>query len=64
MLRSPKLQKRASDSEGLKMGVLKIEPPNFFGFGVLAKRPKMGCAKSTPPCVPLWGQLPIVKASL
>jgi len=34
MLRSPKLQRRASDPEGPKMGVPKIAPPNFFRFGV------------------------------
>jgi len=42
MLRSPKLQKRASDPEGPKMGVPKIAPPIFLGLGSLAHGPKMG----------------------
>jgi len=62
MLRSPKLQKRASDPEGPKMGVPKIAPsPIFLNLVSLAHAPKMGFAKSTPPCVPLRGQLPIVR---
>ena len=43
MLRSPKLQKRASDPEGPKMGVPEIAPPhNFLDLGSLAHGPKMG----------------------
>jgi len=30
MLRSPKLQKRASDTEGPKMGFPKLQPDKFF----------------------------------
>jgi len=65
MLRSPKLQKRASDPEGPKMGVPKIAPAQFFlVLGSLAQGPKMGVCKKHPPCLPLKGQLPIVKAYL
>ena len=42
MLRSPKLQKRASDSKGPKMGIPKIAPPNFFGFGVTCPWAQIG----------------------
>ena len=66
MLRSPKLQIRASDHLGPKMGVLKIAPPNFFLIWChLPMGSKLGGAKSSaPPCVHLRGQLPIVKAQL
>ena len=38
-----------------------MHPPKIFlDLGSLAHEPKMGRAKSTPPCVPLSGQLPIV----
>ena len=61
MLRSPKLQKRASDPDGPKMGVTKIAPLKFFWiWGHLPMGPKWGEAKSTPPCGTLRGQLPIV----
>ena len=65
MLRIPKLQKRASEPEEPKMGDPKILPPIFFGFGVTCPwAQNLGCKKHRPACVPLRGQLPIVKASL
>ena len=60
MLRSPNLQKRASDPEGPKVGVPKIALPHFFGFGVNCKWAQNGGCKKHPKCVPLRGQLPIV----
>ena len=64
MLRSPKLQKRASDPEGPKMAFPKIAPHQFFWiWGHLPMDPKWG-VQNHPPCVPLRGQLPIVKAYL
>jgi len=66
MLRSQKLQKSASYPEGPKMVVPKIAPPNFFGFGVTCPLVQNGGwgKKHRHPCVPLRGQLPIVKAYL
>jgi len=64
MLRSTKLEKRASDPEGHKMRVPKIKPPNFFGFGVTCPSAQKGVQKAQPSCVPLRGQLHIVKAYL
>jgi len=53
MLRSRKLQKRASDPEGPKMGGFpKLHPP-FFGFGVTCLWAQNGGAKSTPMWAPL-----------
>jgi len=53
MLGSPKLQKRASDAKGPKMGVPKIAPPNFLDLGSVAHGPKMGGAIAPPQvCVP------------
>jgi len=53
MLRSPKLQKRASDLEGPKMGVPKIAPPTIFlDLRALANGPKRGCKTHTPMCAP------------
>ena len=65
MLRSPKLQKRASDPEGPKMGVFQnCTPPIFFGFGVTCPRAENGGVQKAPPNVPLRSQLPIVKTYL
>ena len=55
MLRSPKLQRRASDPEGPKWGFPKLHPPIFLDLGLLAHGSKMGGAKTPPPCVPLRG---------
>jgi len=54
MLRIPKLQKRASDPEELKMGVPKIPPsPNFFGFEVTRPWAQNGeCKKHNPMWAP------------
>jgi len=41
-----------------------LHPPIFLDLGSLAYVPKMEGAKSPPLCVPLRGQLPIVKAYL
>jgi len=51
MLRSPKLQKRASDPEGFKMGCSQncTLPPIFLDSGSLAHGPKIGGAKKTHP---------------
>jgi len=61
MLRSPKLQKRASDPERPKMGGSQnCTPPNFFVFFChLPMGPKWGVQKA-PPCGSFRGQLPIV----
>jgi len=65
MLRIPKLQKRASDPEGPKMeGSQNCTQPLSLDLVSLAQGPKMGVCKKHPPCVPLRGQLPIVKANL
>ena len=42
------------------MGLPKLHPQFFWIWGHLPMGPKWGCAKSTPPCVPISGQLPIV----
>jgi hypothetical protein len=61
MLRSPKLQKRASDPEWAQNGGFpKLHPPIFWDLGSLAHGPKMGGAKKHPPMWALWGQLSIV----
>jgi len=65
MLRSTKLQKMASDPEGPKVGGSQnCTPPISLDSGSLAQGPKMGVCKKHTPCVPLRGQLPIVKTYL
>jgi len=60
MLRSPKLQKRASDPEWAQNGGFpKLPPPIFLDLGSLAHGPKFVGAKSTLPSGPLMGHLPI-----
>ena len=49
IIRSPKLQKRARDTEGPKMGVPKITPLIFFWiWGHLPMGPNWGCKKHPP----------------
>jgi len=58
MLRSTKLQKRASGPEGAKMGVPKFAPPNSLDLGSLAHGTKIGGAKSNPHVCPLGVSCP------
>jgi len=59
MLRSPKLQKRAIDPEGPKMGVSKIAPShNFFYLVSLAHGPNMRGCKRHPLVGPLGVSCP------
>ena len=59
IIRSPKLQKKASDPEGPKMGVPKIAPPPLFlDLWSLAHGRKMGRAKRNPHVCPLGVSCP------
>ena len=60
IIRSPKLQIRARDPEGPKMGVSQhCTTPTFLNLVSLAHGPQKGVQKA-PPCGPLRVQLPIV----